>query len=144
MYWVQQHTSIGAGVIQLHPMLRDSQFPATEETTLFMGLRMMFHAKRIVAGVSGSTEAMALRHNGTTRIFGVDLTQKVESLAVNFEQFLNKFVYTMVSNVATDVAELETNIEKELQAMPGMLKMYRDRYKEIMKQSTFGTSTDQP
>ena len=132
--WVRQHVSIGTGMIQLHPMLRDFQFSATKESTLFMGLRMMFHAKRIVQAVGGKSEAIALENNGATHYFGLDATQKVENLVTNFEQFLNKFVYTLVSNISTDVPELEQNVSQNLQEIPGLLRQYREQYRTIMSQ----------
>jgi hypothetical protein len=55
-------------------MLRDFQFVPTKETALFCGIRMMHHAKRIVVGVGGKTEAIALLNNGTTIYFGTDNT----------------------------------------------------------------------
>jgi hypothetical protein len=54
------HASIGVGVAQTHPMLRDIEFHGTRETMLFLGIRIMFHAKRMVYGVGGKTEAIAL------------------------------------------------------------------------------------
>jgi hypothetical protein len=130
--FVSQHTAIGSGMIQLHPMLRDVQFAATKESTLFMGLRMMFHAKRIVKSVGGKTEAIALENDGTTHLFGLDTTQQVENLVINFEQFLTKFVYTLVSNISTDVRELEENVASDLKGIPELLRQYRERYRTIM------------
>jgi hypothetical protein len=80
-----RHDSIGTGTIQIHPMLRDVQFAATKETMLFLGIRMMFHAKRIVQAVGGRTEAIALEHGGATHYFGLDATQKAEDLVINLE-----------------------------------------------------------
>jgi hypothetical protein len=53
------HSSIGLGIAQLNPMLRDVQFSSNMEAMLFHGVRMMFHAKRAVVGVGGQTEAMS-------------------------------------------------------------------------------------
>jgi hypothetical protein len=91
-------------------MLSDFDYQATKETTLFTGLRMMFHAKRIVQGVGGRTEAIALENRGATHYFGMAATQQVENLVINLEQFLAKFVYTMVSNISTDVVECPANL----------------------------------
>lgn len=132
--WIRRHAAIGTGMIQLHPMLRDFQFAATKESTLFMGLRMMFHAKRIGQAVGGKTEAVALENNGGSHYFGLDTTQKVENLVIDFEQFLNKFVYTLVSNISTDVAELEDNVASNLEGIPELLNQYRNQYREIMSE----------
>ena len=140
--WIRQHISIGTGMTQLHPMLRDFQFSATKETTLFMGLRMMFHAKRTVQAVGGKTEALALQNDGATHYFGLETTQKVENLVTNFEQFLNKFVYTLVSNISTDVPELEENVSANLQGIPELLRQYRERYRMIMTQPNPGATVD--
>lgn len=96
--YIPHAMSIGTGMIQLHPMLSDFNFQATKETMLFTGLRMMFHAKRTVQGVGGRTEAIALENAGASYYIGTDTTQQVETLVIDFEQFLDKFVYTMVSN----------------------------------------------
>jgi 20S proteasome alpha/beta subunit len=132
--WIpsHQHTSIGSGMIQIHPMLRDVQFAATKESSLFLGVRMMFHAKRIVQAVGGKTEAIALQHDGATHYFGLETTKKVEDLVVNFEQFLNKFVYLAVSNVSPTVAELDKNVEKGFAELSKLLHQYRKTYREIL------------
>jgi hypothetical protein len=129
-------------MIQLHPMLRDFQFSATKETTLFMGFRMMFHAKKTVQAVGGKTEALALQNDGATHYFGLDTTQRVERLVINFEQFLNKFVYTLVSNISTDVPELEGNVSANLDGIPELLRQYRERYRMIMTQPNPGPPED--
>ena len=67
----------------------------------------------------------------------------MEDLVVNFEQFLTKFVYTMVSNISTDVAELEENIELNLKAMPEILRQYRERYRMLMSPQKTEMSKDQ-
>jgi hypothetical protein len=127
-----RHDSIGTGTIQLHPMLRDVQFAATKETMLFLGIRMMFHAKRIVQAVGGRTEAIALENGGATHYFGLDATQKAEDLVINLEKFLNTFVYTSVSNVFSPVKKLEKNVEQGFAELPRLLHQYRDRYREIL------------
>ncbi len=136
--WIpsSQHTSIGSGAIQIHPMLRDVQFSATKECMLFLGLRMMFHAKRSVHGVGGKTEAIALQNDGVTHYFGVDGTQKVENLVINFEQFLIKLIYTGVSSIFSPAKDLEENVEKTFAQVPGLLHQYRDGYRKIMTPSS--------
>jgi hypothetical protein len=133
--WIPQgmHDCIGAGVTQLHPMLRDFEFMPTKETALFCGIRMMLQAKRIVQGVGGKTEALFLNHDGSLTTYGTENTQRIESLVGNFEQFLNKFVYTTISNVSPDVAEREENSLNALKILPEMLKGYRDRYRELLE-----------
>jgi hypothetical protein len=142
--WIprSQHTSIGAGTIQLHPMLRDVQFSATKETMLFLGVRMMFHTKRIVQNVGGKTEAIALENGGATHYFGLDTTKKVEDLVIGFEQFLNKFVYLSVSNVSPLVKELEENTEKLVAEIPAFLRQYRGAYRNILMPSMSHTLAD--
>jgi hypothetical protein len=127
-----RHECIGSGVLQLHPMLRDFQFVTTKETALFCGFRMMYQAKRIIQGVGGRTEAMALLNDGATIYFGTDNISRIEELAVNFEEFLGKFVYTSVSNVSSEFPEIDENCEKGFANVPGLLKQYRDKYKELL------------
>lgn len=138
--WIapSRHDCIGSGAIQLHPMLRDFQFVPTKETALFCGIRMMHHAKRIVQGVGGKTEAIALLHNGTTLHFGTDNTERIEDLVSNFEEFLGKFVYTSVSNISTEFPEIEGNVANNFADFQVAFKQYRDKYKELMP----GASTD--
>lgn len=131
----ESHFSVGAGISQIHPMLRDTQFQGTRESMLFIGLRMMFHAKRAVVGVGGKTEVIALENDGRTYFWGTDLTTKVEELVINFEHFLNSFLYLSVSNIATDVKDLEANIKKNFANFPKVLKSYRDAYKKLIKPS---------
>ena len=127
-----RHDCIGSGTIQVHPMLRDFQFVPTIETALFCGIRMMFHAKRIVQGVGGKTHAMALFNNGSTVYFGTENTERIEGLVSNFEEFLGKFVYTSVSNVSKKYPEIDENASKAFADFPAILQQYRDRYKELL------------
>lgn len=132
-----QHTSIGSGVVQIHPMLRDVQFVASKECMLFHGLRMMYHAKRAVVGVGGKTEAFALQNDGATHSFGTIATQKIEELIINYEQFKTTVLDGNVSTIAvTDKRiepEMEVNVEKSFGDLPRLLKMYRQAYKDILK-----------
>lgn len=137
--WVSppHHTSIGSGVIQLHPMLRDIQFSASKECMLFYGMKMMFHAKRTVVGVGGMTEAIALQNDGRTHYFGTAPLRKIEELAVNYEEFKTKILDGMFATIAvTDPRiepELEANIKSRLAELGDHLKMYRQAYKDILK-----------
>lgn len=132
-----QHTSIGSGVVQIHPMLRDVQFVASKECMLFHGLRMMYHAKRAVVGVGGKTEAFALQNDGATHSFGTIATQKIEELIINYEQFKTTLLDGNVSTIAvTDKRiepEMEVNVEKSFGELPRLLKIYRQAYKDILK-----------
>ncbi len=132
-----QHTSIGSGVVQIHPMLRDVQFVASKECMLFHGLRMMYHAKRAVVGVGGKTEAFALQNDGATHSFGTIATQKIEELIINYEQFKTTVLDGNVSTIAvTDKRiepEMEVNVEKSFGDLPRLLKIYRQAYKDILK-----------
>ena len=127
-----RHDCIGSGVVQLHPMLRDFQFVPTKETALFCGIRMMHHAKRIVQGVGGKTEAVALLHDGRTMYFGTDNTERIEALVSNFEEFLGKFVYTTVSSISTECPETESNVAENFTRFSGIFKQYRDEYKQLL------------
>jgi hypothetical protein len=131
-----QHTSIGAGVVQIHPMLRDVQFAASKECMLFHGLRMMYHAKRAVAGVGGKTEAVALQNDGATHYFGTIATQKIEELIINYDHFITGVLDGNVSTIAvTDTRiepEMEANVEKFFADLPRLLKDYRQAYKDIL------------
>jgi len=132
--WIppSRHDCIGSGIVQLHPMLRDFQFMPTKETALFCGIRMMHHAKRIVMGVGGRTEAVALLNNGDTIYFGTDNTALIEDLVSKFEEFIGKFVYTTVSNISTEFPEIESNVAKNFEDFPQVFKQYRDKYKELL------------
>ena len=137
--WIppERHECIGSGAIQLHPMLRDFQFSTSIETALFCGLGMMFHAKRIVQGVGGKTDAIALLHNGIRHTFGTANTERIESLVSNFEQFLTKFVYTTVSNVHAInpkiQAELDENAERSFSLVSEEFRRIREHYRELLE-----------
>jgi len=132
-----QHTSIGSGVIQLYPMLRDVQFVASKECMLFHGLRMMYHTKRAVVGVGGKTEAVALQNDGRTHWIGTIATQKIEDLIVNYEAFKTKVLDgNMFTIAATDPRiepELERNVEESWVDLASIFKQWREAYREILK-----------
>jgi hypothetical protein len=139
LLWVPayRHVSIGCGEVQIHPMLRDVQFPATWESTLFYGIRMMFHAKRIVQFVGGKTEAIVLSNDGLSRIFNLETTQKIEDLVVNFEQFIDKVIYSSVSNVSQVVKGVDENVADFLHnSLPTCLHQYREEYRRILAPQT--------
>jgi hypothetical protein len=132
--WIEppNHRCIGSGEWTVHPMLRDFQFVPTKETALFCGIRMMYHAKRIIQGVGGKTEAVALMNDGSTLYYGTANRALIEDLVANFEEYLGKFVYTSVSNVSKEFAEIDDNCEKAFENVPQVLKQYRDKYKELL------------
>jgi hypothetical protein len=132
--WVipPNHKVIGCGDLIIHPMLWDFDFVPQKETALFCGIRMMYHAKNIVEGVSGFTDAVALLNGGEMLFYGTSNTSRIESLVVNFEQYVDKFVYTSVSNVSKEFKEIDKNAEKSFKQFPGILKGYRDKYKEML------------
>lgn len=132
-----RHECIGSGVHVIHPMLRDFQFVPTKETALFCGIRMMNRAKRIMPGVGGKTEAIALLNSGTTTYFGTANTAVIEALAANFEEFIEKVVYTTVSHVSKQFPEIDANCEQSLDDLPTALKQYRDRYKELLEKPVY-------
>lgn len=129
-----KHDVIGSGAIQIHPMLQDFQLTPTADVALFCGIRMMSHAKRIIQGVGGETDAAILLHDGASMYYGTRNTEKIEKLVQNFDQFLLKFVYTSVSHMGRDYPEeTEQNIAEGFADMPGLLKSYRDKYREILE-----------
>lgn len=117
------HASLGTGVTQIHPMLRDVQFYGSCEGMLFHGIRMMYYAKRAVAGVGGKTEAIALQRNGATQYFGTTATQEIEDLVVNLEQFCNGFLYSEISN---------TYGGSDFHDLIGAFTSYQKKYAEIL------------
>jgi len=130
--WVPRHDVVGSGNMQIDPMLQDIDFEAPEETTFFLGTRMMFYAKRIVQGVGGKTIAISLLHDGASHYFGLDAAKKTEDLVVNFEQFLHKFVYTSVSNISLKVKNLDKNVADSFAQIPSELHAYRESYRTIV------------
>jgi len=113
-------------------MLRDIDFEASEESTFFLGVRMMFYAKRIVQGVGGKTIAISLLHDGRSHYFGLDAAKKTEDMVINFEQFLGKFVYTSLSNVSSSVKDLDKNVNDLFSQLPSRLHEYRELYRAIV------------
>ena len=89
--WVTppNHKVIGCGDLIIYPMLWDFDFVPQKETALFCGIRMMYHAKNIVEGVSGFTDAVALLNGGEMLFYGTSNTSRIESLVVNFEQYVD-------------------------------------------------------
>jgi hypothetical protein len=126
------HKVIGCGDLVIHPMLRDFQLVPQKETALFCGIRMMYHAKNTVPGVSGKTDAVALLNTGDMLFYGTSNTALIEGLVANFEEYVDKFVYTSVSNVSKAFAEIDDNCEKSFQHVPDILKQYRDKYKKLL------------
>lgn len=88
--------------------------------------------KHIVEGVSGFTDAVALLDDGSMLFYGTDNTSVIESFVVNFEQFVDKFIYTRVSNGSKEFPEIDENAEKHFQEVPSILKGYRDKYKQLL------------
>jgi hypothetical protein len=145
------HTSIGAGEAQIHPMLRDCQLSGLDEVVLFLGLRMMFYAKRQVVGVGQKTEAISLQNDGITHFWGTDTTAKIEALVSNLDRFLIQYLYTSLPHIsATRISasavltarDVEKNVNKNLANLPRVMRMYRREYKKILTQSGARTSED--
>jgi hypothetical protein len=129
-----RHDVIGSGAIQIHPMLQKFQLTPTADVALFCGIRMMSHAKRIIQGVGGKTEAVMLLHDGASMYYGTRNTEKIEKLVENFDEFLLEFVYTSVSHMGRDYPEeTERNIAEGFAGIPRLLKTYRDAYREILE-----------
>jgi hypothetical protein len=132
--WIEppNHECIGIGMWTVDPMLRNFQFVPQKETALFCGIRMMYHAKNTMQGVGGKTEAVALSDDGSLNYYGTANTALIESLVANFEEYVDKFVYTSVSNVSKEFPEIDENCEKHFQDVPDILKKYRDKYKKLL------------
>lgn len=129
-----RHDVIGSGAVQIHPMLQEFKLTPTADVALFCGIRMMSHAKRIIQGVGGKTEAVMLLHDGASMYYGTGNTEKIEKLVENFDEFLMQFVYTSVSHMGRDYPEeTERNIAAGFADMPRLLKTYRDAYREILE-----------
>lgn len=132
--WIQppNHECIGTGMWTVDPMLRSFQFVPQKETALFCGIRMMYHAKNTIQGVGGKTEAVALLDDGSLNYYGTANTALIESLVANFEEYVDKFVFTAVSNVSKEFPEIDENCEKHFQDVPSIFKQYRDKYKKLL------------
>jgi hypothetical protein len=126
------HTVVGCGDLVIHPMLYDFQLTPQKETALFCGIRMMYIAKNTIPGVSGKTDAVALLNDGSLIYYGTLNAARIESLVANFDEYLGKFVYLSVSNVSKEFPEIDGNCEQGFQDVPGILKNYRDKYKELL------------
>ena len=133
------HTSIGCGMIQMHPMLRELQFSFTCEAMLFHGIRIMLQTKKTVQGVGGRTEAIALLNDGATRFFHPRVTRLVEELVEDIAEYNIHIVNRLVCEAMCN-AELR---ESALGKLPDDIRRFRDRYMKIFKQSTGRTSGDQ-
>lgn len=131
--YVGGSTSIGSGEIQIHPMLRDLQFSANLESMLFYGVRLLRHAKRLVQGVGGHTEAIALDDKGVSTIYGRNTIKRIEDLELNLDEFVHKAMYLSVSNITETVKNVDKNVEDFLQKLPGVIHQYRENYKSILK-----------
>jgi hypothetical protein len=133
------HTSIGCGMIQMHPMLRELQFSFTCEAMLFHGIRIMLQTKKTVQGVGGRTEAIALLNDGATQFFPPRVTRLVEELVEDIEKYnihiVNRLVCEPMSNAEWG--------ESALGKLPDDIRKFRDRYMKIFKPSTGRTSGDQ-
>jgi hypothetical protein len=133
------HTSIGCGMIQMHPMLRELQFSFTCEAMLFHGIRIMLQTKKTVQGVGGRTEAIALLNDGATQFFPPRVTRLVEELVEDIEKYnihiVNRLVCEPMSNAEWG--------ESALGKLPDDIRKFRDRYMKIFRPSTGRTSGDQ-
>jgi 20S proteasome alpha/beta subunit len=126
------HAVIGCGDSVIHPMLQEFQFGHPKETALYCGIRMMYHAKNTVQDVGGKTDAVALLNNGSMLFYGTANTALIEAQAIDLEKYLGNFVYTSVSNVSKEFAEIDESCEKSFQYVPEKLKEYRDKYRALL------------
>ena len=133
------HTSIGCGMIQMHPMLRELQFSFSCEAMLFHGIRIMLQTKKTVQGVGGRTEAIALLNDGTTQFFPTRVTRLVEELVEDIAEYNIHIVNRLVCEAMSNAEWGESALGK----LPDDIRRFRDRYMKIFKQSTGRTSGDQ-
>ena len=80
----------------------------------------------------GKVRRLPLSDDGSLTYYGTANTALIESLVANFEEYIDKFVYTSVSNVSKEFREIDENCEKHFQDVPGILKQYRDKYKKLL------------
>ena len=133
------HTSIGCGMIQMHPMLRELQFSFTCEAMLFPGIRIMLQTKKTVQGVGGRTEAIALLNDGATQFFPPRVTRLVEELVEDIAEYNIHIVNRLVCEAMSNAEWGESALGK----LPDDIRKFRDRYMKIFKPSTGRTSGDQ-
>ena len=64
--------------------------------------------------------------------YGTLNTARIESLVIDFDEYLGKFVYTSVSNISKEFPEIDNNCEQSFQEVPQKLKEYRDKYNDLL------------
>ena len=124
-----RHSSIGAGRIQMDPMLRNVQFSMPCSSMLLHGVRIMLQTKNIVVGVGGKTDAMALHRDNSTRFFGTVVTRQIEDLIEEIETYDVHVLYSVISDVLGNVASDDPNFAK----LGGDIGMFREKYRAIVK-----------
>ena len=110
-------------------MLRDFQFVPTKETALVCGIRMMYHAKRIIQGVGGKTEAVALMNDGITE---PPIPRSSKILPSTSKNFLGNSYTPRSPTSPKNLPQPTTNCEKAFEDVPQVLKQYWDKYKELL------------
>jgi hypothetical protein len=126
-----RHTSIGCGMIQMHPMLREVQFSSSCEAMVFHGIRIMLQTKKTVQGVGGKTEAIALLNDGATQFFPPRLTRLVEELIEDIGDYHINIIHSIVCAAVNE----PTWTDPVIANLPSDIKQYRDRYLQIVKPS---------
>ncbi len=129
------HTSVGAGDAQVHPMLRDVRFltPPSCDGMLLYGTRIMLQAKRMVQGVGGKTEAIALHDGARTHFYGSKNMRLVEELVSEIEDFNIGLAYAYVSGSM----QIEENAaESVIEDVPNDFRRFRDRYRQLVGHTT--------
>lgn len=123
------HTSIGAGVAQMHPMLLDMNFVFSAKAMLLFGVYVMRQTKRIVQSCGGKTEAVALRPDGTRTYFFSEQTSRVEEFLVALNDYTLGTIWSLVSGISGD----EEDFEKTCGSIPADIKHLRDEYQELLR-----------
>ena len=136
LYVSSNAACVGAGELQIHPMLRDIQdLQSNVEAMLFYGIRILRHAKRLVQSVGGQTEAMALDDDGATTIYGRSTVKKIEDVELNLDNFVHKLIYLSISNITQKFADVDKNVESFVKGLPEIVLGYREQYKNILQEA---------
>ena len=100
---------------------------------LLYGTRIMLQAKRMVQGVGGKTEAIALHDGARTHFYGSKNMRLVEELVSEIEDFNIGLAYAYVSGSM----QIEENAaESVIEDVPNDFRRFRDRYRQLVGHTT--------
>lgn len=123
------HVSIGAGVTQMHPLLRDMQFSIPARCMLLLGVNIMRQTKRMVQGCGGKTEAVALHPTGSRTHYFSETTSKVEKFAEALSIQINELWWVLVTDPWGEKGDFSTLSAEFSKNMQG----FREEYQRIMQ-----------